>query len=83
MNKELKKHKFDITDYHIRLWNSSCFIESRYGLTCILERSINDELFCFGLQTNLMNDSKEEKVLRLCKEIEQKIRELDDYLKNN
>lgn len=79
MNKKLRAHKFDITDYKIRLWNSTCFIESRF-LDCILERSDDNELFCFGLQTNLFNDDKDEKVLKICKEIENKIRELDSYL---
>lgn len=83
MNKELRKHKFDITDYNIRLWNNTCFITQHYSLDCILERTNDNKLFCFGLQTNLMNNSKDEKVLRLCQEIEIKIRELDEYLKNN
>lgn len=83
MNKELKKHRFDITDYHIRLWSNTCFISQHYSLDCVLERSNDNELFCFGLQSNLMDDSKDEKVLKLCKEIEYKVRELDYYLKNN
>lgn len=83
MNKELRKHRFDITDYNIRLWGSTCFIERRFDLDCILERSKDNELFCFGLQTNLHNDGKDEKVLKLCLEIEEKVRELHNYLEEN
>ena len=82
MNKELKKHRFDITDYRIRMWGSTCFIE-RHDLTCILERTKDDERFCFGLQTNLHHDGKEEKVLKICLEIEEKMRELHNYLEEN
>ena len=81
MNKLLKNKKLDIIDYTIRLWGSTCFIENRYNLDIILQRDNENNLICFGLQTNLQNDDKEEKVIKICEEIENKIRELDQYLK--
>lgn len=83
MNKELKKKKFDIIDYRIRIWNGTFFIGNESSLDCILERTTDGELICFGIQTNLMNDGKDEKVIKLCMEVETKMKELDDYLKGN
>lgn len=81
MNKTLRSKRLDITDYNVRLWGDTCFIENRYNLDIILQRDNNNNLLCFGLQTNLSNEDKEEKVIRMCEEIENKIRELDQYLK--
>lgn len=81
MNKVLRSKRLGIIDYNIRLWGNTCFIENRYNLDIILQRDNENNLMCFGLQTNLNNDDKEEKIIKICEEIENKIRELNQYLK--
>lgn len=77
MNKELRKLRNPIKDYDIRLWGDDCFIKGR-NIFCCLDMYEN-ELLGFGLQTNL-DDNREEKVLKLCLEVRNALKELDDYL---
>ena len=56
-------------------------LRSKYNLDIILQRDNENNLMCFGLQTNLNNDDNEEKIIKICEEIENKIRELNQYLK--
>ena len=79
MNKILKKIRFDIRDYDIRLWDDDCSIKGK-NIYCVLSM-YKDELMGFGLQTNL-DDNREEKVLKLCLNVRNALKELDEYLDN-
>lgn len=81
MNKTLKKIRNDITDYDIRIWGESVIIHDHKKIFCCLEM-YDDELICFGLQTNL-DDNREEKVLKLCLEVANSLKELDKYLRGD
>lgn len=78
MNKVLKKIRQDISDYDIRLWGDDCIIKGR-RIYCCLDMH-DDELIAFGLQT-IYDDSREEKILRLCLEVRNSLKKLNDYLK--
>lgn len=80
MNKALKKIRQDISDYDIRLWGDDCIIHSKRIFCCL--DMYEDELIGFGLQTNF-DDNKEEKILKLCLDIRNSLKKLDDYLKGS
>lgn len=79
MNKTLKEIRKDITDYDIRIWGESVLIHGHQKIFCCLDM-YGDELTCFGLQTNL-DDNREEKVLKLCLDVANSLKELDKYLR--
>lgn len=77
MRKELREIRSEIKDYDIRLWGDDIIITGK-GIFCCLDM-FEDELIGFGLQTNF-DDNKEEKVLKLCLDVRNALKELDDYL---
>ena len=79
MRKELRDIRDNITDYDIRIWGEDVIIHDHKKIFCALSM-YEDELCHFGLQTNL-DDSREEKVLKLCLEVAHSLKELDKYLK--
>jgi len=79
MNKILKKIRQDINDYDIRIWGEDVFIHGR-DIFCCLDIYEN-ELLGFGLQTNL-DENREEKVLKLCLDVANSLKKLQEYLES-
>lgn len=80
MKKELREIRSKISDYDIRLWGDDIIIKGNKIFCCL--DMFEDELIGFGLQT-VFDDNKEEKILKLCLDVRNSLKELNDYLNEN
>lgn len=69
--------KEDITDYQIRIWGSTTFVNNHKNIDYV----VDSELGRLGIQHCYLDSNQEKKAIELADNIVKAIRELDTYLK--